>query len=150
MKALVYTGPHVIAFRDEPDPVPGNDEVLVRIDAVGICGSDMHAYHGFDTRRPAPLILGHEAAGRVLTGPLTGRRVAINPLRTCGTCDDCLDGRVQLCPQRQVMSLPQWPGSFAEMVRVPEANLVEIPADFDIVKSALTEPVAVSDRKSVV
>ena len=100
MKALVYTGPHSLAFRDEPDPVPGNDEVLVRIDAVGICGSDMHAYHGHDERRAPPLILGHEAAGRVMTGPRKGQRVAVNPLVTCTTCDFCIDGRPHLCRER--------------------------------------------------
>jgi L-iditol 2-dehydrogenase len=62
MKALVYTAPHSIDFREVPDPVPGNDEVLVRVTACGICGSDMHGYHGHDDRRPPPLILGHEAA----------------------------------------------------------------------------------------
>src|SRR5213082_717820 len=53
MKALVYTEPHVLLCRDEPEPTPGNDEVLVRVEAVGICGSDMHAYHGHDSRRPS-------------------------------------------------------------------------------------------------
>ena len=70
MKALVYTAPHSLVFQDEPDPVPQAGEVLVRVEAVGICGSDMHAYHGHDARRPAPLILGHEAAGRIVGGKL--------------------------------------------------------------------------------
>ncbi|MCZ8261740.1 MAG: alcohol dehydrogenase catalytic domain-containing protein, partial [Beijerinckiaceae bacterium] len=59
MKALVYLGPNSVTYRDEPDPVPLPGEVLVRVEAVGICGSDMHAYHGHDSRRPPPLILGH-------------------------------------------------------------------------------------------
>ncbi|MFM9938401.1 MAG: alcohol dehydrogenase catalytic domain-containing protein [Hyphomicrobiaceae bacterium] len=145
MKALVYTDKNTVVFRDEPDPVPGNDEVLVRIDACGVCGSDMHAYHGHDgARRPPPLILGHEASGIVMTGGKAGRRVAINPLVTCGTCTECLDGRVHLCASRVVLSMPARPGAFAEIVRVPEANLVELPAGFDIVKASLAEPVAVS------
>jgi threonine dehydrogenase-like Zn-dependent dehydrogenase len=145
MKALVYTGPHTVVYRDEADPVPGNDEVIVKVDACGICGSDMHAYHGFDgARRPPPLILGHEAAGKVMTGPRAGKRVAVNPLVTCGTCNDCLDGRVHLCPQRVVTSMPARPGAFAELVRIPETNVVELPDSFDIVKAALAEPVAVS------
>src|SRR5262249_41924653 len=69
MKALVYTEPNVLLCREEPEPAPGNDEVLVRVEAVGICGSDMHAYHGHDSRRPPPLVLGHEAAGIVVSGP---------------------------------------------------------------------------------
>ena len=67
MKALVYTGPESLEYRDEPDPVSRTD-TLVRIEACGICGSDMHAYLGHDERRNAPLILGHEAAGEVLDG----------------------------------------------------------------------------------
>ena len=144
MKALVYTGPNSLAFRDEPDAVPRYDDVVVKVDAVGICGSDMHAYHGHDSRRPAPLILGHEAAGIAMTGRLQGRRVTINPLVTCGACAFCLDGRSHLCSARQIISMMPRPGAFAELVCVPEQNLVEIPEGFDIVKAALAEPVAVS------
>ena len=57
MKALVYDGPKVISYREVPDPIPGQDNLLIKIKAVGICGSDMHAYLGHDERRPAPLIL---------------------------------------------------------------------------------------------
>ena len=80
MKALVYTGLNTLLYRAEPDPVPLAGEVLVKVEAVGICGSDMHAYHGHDARRPPPLILGHEAAGRIASGPRKGERVTINPL----------------------------------------------------------------------
>jgi len=92
MKALVYTGPNQLVVREVPDPQPHNDEVVVRVDSVGICGSDMHAYHGFDSRRPPPLILGHEAAGVALSGRLQGRRLTINPLVTCGACTTCPPG----------------------------------------------------------
>jgi threonine dehydrogenase-like Zn-dependent dehydrogenase len=144
MKALVYTGPNTVVFRDETDPVVLAGEVLVKVDAVGICGSDMHAYHGFDERRPAPLILGHEAAGVVMTGAMTGKRVTINPLVTCGHCDFCLGGRSHLCRSRQIISMMPRPGAFAEIVRIPEQNLVAVPDGFDTVKAALAEPVAVS------
>src|SRR5690349_123687 len=144
MKAIVYTGPNSLELRDEPEPTPASDEVLVRVEAVGICGSDMHAYHGHDSRRPAPLILGHEAAGRVMTGPRAGKRVTINPLVTCGACEYCESDREHLCPSRQILSMPPRPGAFAEIVRVPERNLVEVPEGFDIAKAALAEPVAVS------
>src|ERR1044071_6268328 len=69
MKALLFTGPNTLEWREQPEPTPGNDEVVVRVDAVGICGSDMHAYHGQDTRRPPPLVIGHEAAGRIVNAP---------------------------------------------------------------------------------
>ncbi|MEO0718731.1 MAG: alcohol dehydrogenase catalytic domain-containing protein, partial [Pseudomonadota bacterium] len=88
MKALVYTGPETLEFQDAPDPVATGD-ALIRVAHVGICGSDMHAYLGHDERRPAPLILGHEAAGTVIGGPGAGTRVTVNPLVTCGVCEDC-------------------------------------------------------------
>jgi threonine dehydrogenase-like Zn-dependent dehydrogenase len=144
MKALVYTGPRGLVLRDEPEPSPGEGEVLVRVEAVGICGSDMHAYHGHDERRPAPLILGHEAAGTLLGGRRAGERVAINPLVSCGRCRFCLDGRGNLCRGRQVLSLPPRAGAFAERVIVPEANLVAVPEGLGVVQAALAEPMAVA------
>ena len=144
MKALVYTSSHALEWQDLPEPTPGNDEVVVRVDAVGICGSDMHAYHGQDSRRPPPLVLGHEAAGRISTGPNAGMRVAVNPMVTCGVCDWCMDGRVHLCPSRQLISMPPRPGAFAELVRIPERNLVPMPEGLAFTKAALTEPLAVS------
>jgi threonine dehydrogenase-like Zn-dependent dehydrogenase len=143
MRALVYTGPNTLTYRDEPDPAPLAGEALVKVEAVGICGSDMHAYHGFDERRPAPLILGHEAAGVVVSGAMKGKRVTVNPLVTCGHCDLCIGGRSHLCRSRQILSMMPRPGAFAELVRVPEQNLVEVPDGFDLVQSALAEPVAV-------
>jgi len=92
MKALVYTAEKEIQYRDEPAPEPGPEEVVVAIDAVGICGSDMHAYLGHDPRRVPPLILGHEAVGKVVEGSTTGPAVVVNPLITCGHCDECLGG----------------------------------------------------------
>lgn len=144
MKALVYTGPNSLVFRDEPDPVPEADEVLVRVEAVGICGSDMHAYHGFDARRPPPLILGHEAAGRIATGPRAGERVTINPLVVDPACPYAIDGRWHLSPTRQIISMPPRPGAFAELVRIPLRNLTPIPDTMPITHAALAEPVAVS------
>lgn len=144
MRALVYTGPNQLEYRAEPDPEPRSGEVIVAVDAVGICGSDMHAYHGHDERRQAPLILGHEAAGVAVSGQLKGRRVTINPLVTCGICDVCLDGDSHLCRARQILSMMPRPGAFAELVCVPEQNLVEIPDGLPTTKAALAEPVAVA------
>jgi len=129
---------------DQARPVPGLGEVLVKVAAVGICGSDMHAYHGHDERRPAPLILGHEAAGTILTGPNQGRIVAVNPLVACGECPQCRSGRQHLCPTRQIVSMPPRPGAFAEFVAVPERNVVLLPSGADLAKAALAEPIAVA------
>jgi threonine dehydrogenase-like Zn-dependent dehydrogenase len=144
MKALVYTGPHQLAFRDEPEPGLESGELLVRVEAVGICGSDMHAYHGHDARRPAPLILGHEAAGRIVSGPCAGQRVTINPLVVDPACPFAREGRWHLSPTRQIISMPPRPGAFAEFVRIPERNVVAIPDDLPVAHAALAEPIAVS------
>ncbi len=144
MKALVYTAPEALDYRDVPDPEPSTDHHLILIDSVGICGSDMHAYLGHDDRRPAPLILGHEGAGTVVGGPLDGKRVTINPLVTCGTCRSCVAGRDNLCSTRQIISMPPREGAFAQYVAMPERNLVEVPEGFDLGQAALAEPIAVS------
>jgi len=144
VKALVQTAPNVLLYRDEPDAAPAPGEALVRVEAVGICGSDMHAIHGHDSRRPVPIILGHEAAGRVLTGRLAGRRVAVNPLVVPADCPFAQGGRPHLSPRRQILSMPPRPGAFAELVAAPEENLIEIPEAMPAAKAALAEPVAVS------
>ena len=144
MKALVYDGVEELGFRDVPDAQPREGEHLIRVEAVGICGSDMHAYLGHDTRRPAPLILGHEAAGTVVGGPKDGTRVTVNPLVTCGTCKACTAGRENLCADRQIISMPPREGAFAQFVAMPESNLVVVPEGVSMAKAALAEPIAVS------
>lgn len=144
MRALVYTGPNQMIVTDQPIPVPGAGEVLVAVHAVGICGSDMHAYHGYDDRRPAPLVLGHEAAGLVASGPRKGERVAINPLVVDPDCPAARAGRPHLSPTRAIISMPPRPGAFAEYVTIPERNLLTVPDNLSLHHAALTEPVAVS------
>jgi len=144
MKALVYTAPYTLEYREEPDPVPGPGEVLVAVESVGICGSDMHGYHGQDARRPAPLILGHEAAGRIVTGPRTGERVALNPLVIDPSCHYAKEGRGHLSPTREILSMPARPGAFAELVRIPSENALAIADATSYAHAALVEPMAVS------
>ena len=143
MKALVYTAPNTIEYRNELDPNLVSDESLVRIDAVGICGSDLHAYLGHDSRRVPPLILGHEVCGTVVEGPRTGAKAVLNPLITCGECDDCVNGLTNLCKDRKLIGMNR-PGAFAEFITIPTKNIVEVTADSDSTKLALTEPAAVS------
>jgi alcohol dehydrogenase len=141
MKALVYTATERTDYREEPDPSPRPDEALVRVEAVGICGSDMHAWHGHDPRRVPPLILGHEACGTVLEGPDAGARVVLNPLVTCGACECCRTGRSNLCAERELIGMRR-PGAFAERVAIPARNLIPLPEGMDPAKAALTEPCA--------
>lgn len=142
MKALVYTGPNALEIREVADPKPADGDLLVEIEAVGICGSDMHAYLGHDNRRPAPLILGHEAAGTVLQGPRAGERVTINPLVTCGICEACVEGRANLCPTRQIISMSPREGAFATHLAIPERNVVTVPDHVSSVSASLVEPLA--------
>jgi alcohol dehydrogenase len=141
MKALVYTNPNEVTYRDEPDPVLAAHEVVLRIDAVGICGSDLHAYHGHDPRRVPPLILGHELAGTVVAGPGIGTRYTANPLITCGACEYCVQGRNNLCANRTMVGMTR-PGAFAERMSIPVSSLIAIPQDMTPVMAALTEPAA--------
>lgn len=142
MKALVYTGVKQLDFIDRPDPQPQAGDALIRVEAVGICGSDMHAWAGHDDRRPAPLILGHEAAGTVIDGPMTGQRVTVNPLVTCGACQACTSGRDNLCATRQIISMPPREGAFAELLTMPARNLVAVPDHVSLAAASLAEPLA--------
>lgn len=143
MKALVYTGTQEMEVREEPQPELLDNEVLVKVTAAGICGSDMHAYHGLDERRIPPLILGHEAVGVVQSGQYQGQEMAINPLITCGICTDCLGARTNLCASRDIIGM-RLAGAFAEYVKIPEANLIPLPANATSIASSLMEPTAVS------
>lgn len=142
MKALVYTDVEELSYIDQPMPQARDGDALVRIMASGICGSDMHAYLGHDPRRPAPLTLGHEAAGVVVGGPDDGRRVTINPLVACGICDHCERARENLCTRRQIISMPPRQGAFAEYVSMPLRNLITVPDAVPLAHAALAEPIA--------
>ena len=101
--------------------------------------SDMHASLGHDERRVPPLILGHEAVGIVLEGANTGQRVVLNPLITCGICDECLGGRQNLCASRDLIGMYR-AGAFAERIAIPERNLIPVPDGMPSEHAALTEP----------
>lgn len=145
MKALVYTHPLEVRLEERPEPELFDGEVILRIDAVGICGSDMHAYHGHDPRRKPGLVLGHEFCGTVVksavTGYAEGMRVTGNPLITCGVCDYCMQGRNNLCSRRTMVGMTR-PGAFAEFMSIPAASLVDMPQDMPAIHAALTEPAA--------
>ena len=139
MKALVYTANEEMTYRDEPAPQPDAGDALIAIESVGICGSDMHAYLGHDERRVPPLILGHEAVGTVLEGSSPGQRVVLNPLITCGVCNECLGGRQNLCAERDLIGMYR-AGAFAEKIAIPERNLITVPDGMPSQHAALTEP----------
>jgi len=145
MHALVYTQPNEVRVQDRPYPEMASGEVIIKIEAAGICGSDMHAYHGQDPRRNPGLVLGHEFAGTVVESRdvsiAVGDRVSGNPSATCGVCDNCLQGRSNLCSNRTMVGMTR-PGAFAEYMSIPAASLIKLPNELSSDAAALTEPAA--------
>ena len=145
MKALVYTQPNEMQILERPYPSLEIGEVILKIESVGICGSDMHAFHGHDPRRKPGLVLGHEFAGVVeeAISPFfsKGQRVTGNPLITCGNCEYCLQGRNNLCANRTMVGMTR-PGAFAEYMSIPAGSLIAIPEGLSLDAAALTEPAA--------
>jgi threonine dehydrogenase-like Zn-dependent dehydrogenase len=150
MRALVWLGPHQMQIQTEPTPVPAPGEVLIRVGAVGICGSELSGYLGHNSLRFPPLIMGHEAAGTIVQGSgqladgcdvHLGQRVTFNPLVSCGQCDRCQAGHVNLCRNRQLLSAHR-PGAFAEYVTVPANLCWHIPDSVSFVAGSLSEPLA--------
>ncbi|HEY1793177.1 MAG TPA: galactitol-1-phosphate 5-dehydrogenase [Opitutaceae bacterium] len=154
MKALVLEEYGRLVVADVPDPVPGRGEVLVRVRACGICGSDAHGMDGSTGRRRPPLIMGHEAAGEVVaTGPSAGSwkrgdRVALDSTVFCGDCWHCHRGEVNLCEQRRVLGVScaeyRRDGAFAEYVAVPERILHRIPDAVTFEQASMAETLAVA------
>jgi 2-desacetyl-2-hydroxyethyl bacteriochlorophyllide A dehydrogenase len=145
MKALVYTQPNEVQLQERPLPELAAGEVVLKIEAVGICGSDMHAWHGHDPRRKPGLVLGHEFVGRIAQtaapGFAIGTRFTGNPLITCGVCEYCVQGRNNLCANRTMVGMTR-PGAFAEFMSIPAASLIAMPQDMPARAAALTEPAA--------
>ncbi len=142
MRALYLTGDETTEMREAPPPVPDSGEVLVDVSRAGLCGSDMHFWHGHFKLRPLPIILGHEFTGTVVDGPGTGQRVAVNPMTTCETCTACTTGYRHLCAQRGLIGVHA-EGGFAERVAVPERCLTPIPDTLAAEAAVLAEPLAV-------
>lgn len=144
MKALVYTDKETLTYRDEIDTIAKEGETLIKVSAVGICGSDMHAYHGHDDRRLPPLILGHEISG---INQNNDQAVVINPLVNCRSCQECKTGREHLCQSRGLLGMTKpinRPGGFADFVAVPNQNIFTISSKNNINSLSLTEPTAVA------
>ena len=153
MKALIYTKPYCFEYSDFSDPVVGDDEVLIRVKACGICGSDVHGFTGKTGRRIPPLIMGHEAAGIVEeTGESVkafekGDRVCFDSTVYCNKCQPCRKGLYNRCEKRQVLGVSTQEfkrhGAFAEYVAVPWWIVSKIPENMSFTQAALLEPVSI-------
>jgi 2-desacetyl-2-hydroxyethyl bacteriochlorophyllide A dehydrogenase len=147
VRALVWRGPRQLAVETVAEPRRGDGEVIVRPDAAGICGSEIEGYLGRMANRVPPLVMGHEFAGTVVAAgggagrEWSGRRVAVNPLLSCGVCARCRAGERNLCPRRRLIGV-HLAGGFAERVAVPAANLAALPDGVDARTGALVEPLA--------
>jgi L-iditol 2-dehydrogenase len=154
VKALLLSQYRQLEIADIPVPAPARDEVLVRVAACGICGSDVHGYDGSSGRRIPPLVMGHEAAGIVtetgadVNGFAKGDRVTFDSTVYCGECDNCRRGDVNLCDRRQVLGVScgdyRRNGAFAEFVVVPARIVHRLPENLSFSEAALLEAVAVA------
>lgn len=153
MRAAHLIAPHTFRLTDIPieDPAPG--EVQVRIEAVGVCGSDLHAYTEGGvggTPNLYPMLLGHEPAGTIVktgagvTGLAKGDRGALEPALYCYHCEFCLSGHHNVCANIRFLSTPGHPGFFREFVNLPVANFRPIPAAMSFGAAALAEPLAIA------
>jgi L-iditol 2-dehydrogenase len=135
-----------LRLHDEPVPRPGPGEELVRVTAVGICGSDVHWWQeggiGED-RIVTPLVLGHECAGVIESGPRRGQRVAIDPAQTCGRCEYCQAGNVNLCSALRFAGHAPQDGAMCSYVAWPAHCLVALPDALTDVEGAMLEPLGV-------
>jgi len=154
MKALLLSQYKHLEMTDLPVPRAEPDEVLVRVAACGICGSDIHGYDGSSGRRIPPIVMGHEAAGRIaaigsrVTGFAEGDRVTFDSTIYCGTCGYCRRGEVNLCDNRQVLGVScadyRRAGAFAEFVAVPSRIVYRLPANLSFEEAAMLEAVSVA------
>ncbi len=154
MKALLLSQYRQLEITELPRPEPGPSEVLVRVAACGICGSDVHGYDGSSGRRIPPIVMGHEAAGTVaavgpdVKGVAQGDRVTFDSTVYCGECSNCVRGDVNLCDRRQVLGVScgdyRRAGAFAEFVVVPARIVYRLPENLSFAEAALLEAVAVA------
>lgn len=154
MKAMLLSEYRRLEIAEIPIPTIGDDEILVRVAACGICGSDVHGYDGSSGRRIPPLVMGHEAAGLVESFGRTvsrfrkGDRVTFDSTVYCGNCEYCLRGEMNLCERRQVLGVScgdyRRNGAFAEFVVVPAQIVHRLPENLAFSEAALLEAVAVA------
>src|SRR4051812_20164172 len=154
MKALLLTEYKSLNLTELPEPKPEPDEVLVRVRACGICGSDVHGMDGSSGRRIPPIVMGHEAAGVIeeigsaVTGWKKGDRVTFDSTVSCGACWHCQRGEINLCENRRVLGVScgeyRRHGAFAEFVAVPQRILYRLPDNLSFEQAAMVEAVSIA------
>jgi L-iditol 2-dehydrogenase len=147
MKVLRLHAARELAVHDEPEPVPGPGEALVRITGVGLCGSDLHWYEDGgigDARVTRPLVLGHEVGGVIASGPSAGQRVAVDPAIPCEHCPACVAGHANLCPAIRFSGHGVTDGALRELIAWPRHLLAPVPDSITDPEVPLLEPLGVA------
>ena len=132
MRQAVMTAPGQIEFRDVEKPVPGDDEVLLQTCRIGVCGSDIHVYHGLHPYTGYPVVQGHEvggvvaALGKNVTGLKVGDKITFMPQVTCGKCYPCTHGMYHICESLKVMGF-QTGGAAQDYFALPAENVLKLP-----------------------
>lgn len=161
MKALVLEEYKKLVYREYPDPALRTaDDVIVRVKAAAICGSDVHGYDGSTGRRIPPVVMGHEAAGEIVeTGAAVddfevGDRVTFDSTEYCGSCFHCRRGEVNLCDNRRVLGVScgeyRRDGAFAEYIVLPRRILYRMPDQLDYAAASIAEPAAVAAHAAAI
>lgn len=149
MLQQVMTAPGRVEFREVPAPQPGAGQVLVKIMKIGVCGSDIHVYHGKHPFTKYPVTQGHEVSGKIaalgegVTGFSVGQKVTIEPQVVCGKCWPCTHGKYNLCEELKVMGF-QTTGTASEYFAVDAAKVTELPPAMSYSEGAMIEPLAVT------
>lgn len=153
MKAVRLHSPRDMRLDDIPAPEPRAGEALIRVRALGVCGSDVHYYVDGrigDDVAPLPYILGHELSGEIVAlgsgaeGPPVGTRVAVDPAIPCGLCEVCLDGNPHCCPSVRFPGSPPVQGALSELYAHPARLCVPLPDGLDFEEGAMLEPLGVA------
>lgn len=149
MKQQVMTEPGKISFREVPVPKAGPDQVLVKIKKIGVCGSDIHVYHGTHPYTSYPVTQGHEVSGQIVElgeyvkDLKVGQKVTIEPQVFCGRCYPCLHGKYNLCEKLKVMGF-QTTGVASEYFAVDASKVTPLPEEMTYGEGAMIEPLAVT------
>jgi L-iditol 2-dehydrogenase len=152
MKAAILIEPGKIELQNRNIPIPASDEVLIKVQSVGLCGSDVHYYqHGrignFIVEKP--IILGHESSGEIVEigsevkHLKIGQRVTVEPGVTCGVCEYCKSGKYNLCPEVKFLATPPYDGAFCEYIAIRSDFVFPIPDEMSYDEAAMAEPISV-------
>jgi L-iditol 2-dehydrogenase len=163
--AFLKTEGRLVMIDAQMPTIQSPDQILIKVRTVGVCGSEVHAFHGSHPFRKAPVILGHEMAGDVVSvgqsvvNFKTGDRVIVDPQWACGECTYCRTGDINLCPSKRMLGTSLWPGAFGEYITAPEKSVLLLPDSLSYMQGSLIEPLSVavhvarranvSDHKSV-